>query len=133
MVDDTQKLIDYSIDFASKMLTEKQEFFPFAATVDLKGDIIMTSYFDGDDHPQSQDLINKLQLLLDRLLDSRERRAYALTYDVKVKKDDTSEKTDAIAIKIKHTDTKDLRVYYFAYKLTTQKTVEHLDSWAWVE
>ena len=128
--DDTQKLIDYSVAFATKMLADNQEFFPFAVTVNLKGDLITTGYFDGDDHPLSQDLINKLQLLLDRLLDNKERRAYALTYDVKVKKDNSSEKSDAIAVKIKHTDTKDSTIYYFSYKLTPRKTIEHLDSWA---
>ena len=128
--DDTQKLIDYSVDFATKMLTDNQEFFPFAVTVNLKGDLITTGYFDGDDQPLSQDLINKLQPLLDRLLDNKERRAYALTYDVRVQKDNSSEKTDAIAVKVKHTDTKNITVYYFAYKLTSQKIIEHLDSWA---
>ena len=130
MQEDTQKLINYSVDFATIMLADSQEFFPFAVTVNLNGDLITTGYFDGDDHPLSQDLINKLQPLLDRLLDNKERRAYALTYDVRVQKDNSSEKTDAIAVKIKHTDTKDITVYYFAYKLTSQKTIEHLDSWA---
>lgn len=126
---DTQRLIDYSVDFANKMLTDNQEFYPFAGAINLNGDIVMESHFDGDDYPLSQDLINSLQPLLDRQLENNERRAYALTYDVRVQKDNATEKTDAIAVKIKHTETKDITVYYFAYRLTAQKTVEHLDSW----
>ena len=126
---DTQKLIDYSVDFAIKMLTDKQEFYPFAGAINLNGDIIMESYFDGDDHPFSQNLINSLQSVLDRKLGNNERRAYALTYDVSVQKDNTTERTDAIAVQIKHTETLDITVYYFAYRFTTQKTIEHLYSW----
>lgn len=126
---DTQKLIDYSVDFACMMLTDSHEFYPFAGTINLNGEIVMESHFDGDDHPLSQDIINSLEPLLDKQLEKNERRAYALTYDVRVQKDSSSGKTDAIAIKIKHKETKDITVYYFAYRLTEQKTVEHLDSW----
>lgn len=127
--EDAKKLINYSVDFANKMLTENQEFFPFAVTINFDGELVMTGYFDGDEHPPSQDLINKLQLILDRQLENKERRVYALTYDVRVKKDESSEKTDAIAIKIKRANTKEFTIYYYAYKLTPQKTVEHLYSW----
>ena len=127
--DDTQKLIDYAVDFANKLLTDYQEFYPFAATINLNGNIIMESCLDGDDHPLSQDLITIFEPLLDNQLENCERRAYSLTYDVKVQKDDTNYKTDAIAVKIKHAETTDITVYYFAYRLTEQNKVEHLDSW----
>ena len=126
---DTKKLIDYSVDFADKMLTDNQEFFPFAAAIDFTGNLIMTSDFEGDDFPLSQEVINKLQSILDRQLDCKERRAYALTYDVRVQKDNLSEIVDAIAIKIKHIDTQGITVYYFAYRLTSEKKVQHIDSW----
>lgn len=68
--DDKQKLIDYSVEFATKMLTENQEFYPFAVTINLHGDLVMASYFAGDEHPLSQDLINELQKTLVIQLDS---------------------------------------------------------------
>lgn len=129
ITDDKQKLIDYSVNFAISLLTDYQEFYPFAGTVNLEGEIVMESHFDGDDQPLSQDLINALLPILDRQLENNERRAYALTYDVRVQKDKASEKTDAIAIRIRHNESKDIVVYYFAYKLTPQNTVELLDSW----
>jgi len=127
--EDTKKLIDYSVSFAEKLLTDYQEFYPFASTINLSGELVQVEYFDGDDHPLSQDLINKIQPILDQKIDSKEMRAYALTYDVRVKRDHLSDKTDAIAIKIKHRDLNDILVHYFAYRLTPQKTFEHLDSW----
>jgi hypothetical protein len=130
---DTQNLINYCVDFADKMLTENHEFYPFAVTVNFDGDLVMVSHFDGDDHPLSQDLINKLQLLLDYQLDNKEKRAYALTSDVVVKKDASTNKTDAIAIKIKHLDSNDIKVYYFAYILSSENKVEYLDSWGEID
>jgi hypothetical protein len=126
---DIQKLIDYSVGFADKMLSDNQEFYPFAVTVNLDGNLVMNSQFDGDDHPLSQDIIDRLQPLLDNQLGKQECRAYALTCDVRVQKDNASAKTDAISVKIKHTETNDITVYYFAYRLTATKTVEYLDSW----
>jgi hypothetical protein len=128
--DDTQKLIDYSVDFAFKLLTDYQEFYPFAGSMSLNGIIAMESGFDGNDHPLSQDLMNALDSLLEGKIENHEIRAYALTYDVKVKRVDTIAKIDAIAVKIKHAETKDTRVYYFAYRMAEGNKVEHLDSWS---
>ncbi len=127
--DDTQSLIDHSVGFAEKMLTENQEFYPFAVMVNLDGELEMVSHFDGDDNPLSQDLINKLQPLLDKQIENKESRAYSLTYDAKVQKEGSSEKLDAVAVRVRHIETQEVTVYYFAYRLTAQKEVEHIDSW----
>lgn len=129
ITEDTKKLIDYSVDFAKKILTDYKEFFTFSVTINLVGDRIPTGYFDGDNLLSRQDLITKLQKQHDQQLVDNQRRAYSLTYLAKVKKDNSSEKTDAIAIRIKHADTKDITVYYFAYRLTQQNTIEYFDKW----
>lgn len=128
IANDTKKLIDYSVGFAEKLLNGCEEFYPFASTINLSGDLIPTSYFAGEDHPLSEDLMIDLNAMLERRLENKEKRAYAMTYDVKVKKG-TNGKTDAIAVKIKHTETKEITVYYFAYRMNSKKIVEHLDSW----
>jgi hypothetical protein len=127
--DDTKKIIDCSIEFANKLLVEFQEFFPFAVAINLNGEIVPINYFDGNDQPASTDLINNLETLLDEQLLKNEKRAYAITYDVRVQKNSLSEKVDAIAIKIKQAETKDILLCYFAYKLVEQNRLEHLDSW----
>jgi len=127
--DDTQKIIEYSIELANELLVEFQEFFPFAVAINLNGEIVPINYFDGNDHPDSTDLLNNLETLLDEQLSKNEKRAYAITYDVRIQKNSLSEKVDAIAIKIKQTETKEVLLCYFAYKLVEQNRLEHLDSW----
>lgn len=129
-IDNTQRLIDYSVEFAKRMLTENQEFFPFAVTLNIHGDLIPATFFDGDDQPLSEDLLNNLQFLVDNKLSKREVIAYALTYDVLVKKNDHSKKNDVITVKIKHTDIEESKLYYFTYRLLKQKGIEFIDSWS---
>jgi hypothetical protein len=50
-----------------------------------------------------------------------------------VKQNDSREKSDAVAIKIKHRDTKDIIVYYFAYRITLKNTIEHIGNWKQIE
>ncbi len=126
---DRQKLIDYSFEFANKLLADYQEFYPFAATINLKGELIPVTYYDGNEYPNSQELIDKLKILLDDQLRDGERRAYALTCDVTVRRNDLSNRKDAIAIQIKHQDAEKNYTCFFAYRLTEQNAVEHLDSW----
>jgi hypothetical protein len=125
---DILELLDYSISFATKMLTDFQEFFPFAATINEEGFLVPTAYLDSNERPLSNDLINKLELQLERQLSNRESRAYALTFDVKVKPANDTEAKDAIAIRIKHVDQNDINVYYYTY-LLTDRNVELIDSW----
>lgn len=129
ITDDTKILINYSVDFAEQMLIENEEFFPFACTINSMGELVPISFFDGDEFPKSETLIDNLETILDNQLKQKEKRAYALTYDVKVKRHNEFEMHDAIAVKIKHIETEQSIVYFFAYKLNSQKSVEHLHSW----
>jgi hypothetical protein len=129
---DRHKLVDYSIVFAEKLLIEFQEFFPFSATIDLDSNFIPTAFYDGNEHPSSQELFDQLKRLLDGQLNANEKRDYALTYNVSVRKDNRSDATDAIAIQIKHHESASTFTYYFAYRMT-EKELEHLDSWGEID
>jgi len=128
--DDIKKLINYCINFAEAMLIENEVFYIFSLTIDLNGNRLPTGYFDGDELLSSQDLIKKMQTFHDEQLINKVKRAYAITYLAKVKRDNSSEISDSIAIKIKHSDSKNFTIYYYAYKLTAQNTIERLYNWS---
>jgi len=128
--EDKISLINYSIDFAEKMLNENQEFYPFASTINLCGEHYATALWEGDDHPSSKTLLDNLEIMLEKQINLKEKRAYALVYDVKVQKENSGRIFDAIAIKLRHTEAKEITIYYYAYKMNTQNTIEHLESWA---
>ena len=131
--DDTKKLTDYAIDFAENMLKNSPDFYIFSVTINMNGERRPVGYCDGEEQLSNHDLMKKLQAHHDQQLLNKEIRAYALTYLEKVKKDNTSEITDAIAVKIKHEETTDITICYFAYKLSLQKKIEHLGNWMEIE
>ena len=56
-------------------------------------------------------------------------RAYGIAYDVVTKRDSESLETNAIAIKIKHKNSKTINVFYTAYKLPKHTRIEITDGW----
>lgn len=130
---DKIKLIDYSIELVKTLLLEYQEYYPCATTIDLDGEVIPISYFDGDDYPQSADLIDTYQVLLDKKINLDEIRAYSIAYDVRVNKNSEGEKTDAIAIKVKHTETDEVIVYFYSYTLSSEGKLTMGDSWGEIQ
>ena len=130
ITEDTKQLIDYSVDFAEKMLKNYKEFFAFSVTINLIGDRIPTGYIDGNESLSEEELINKLETQHNQQLTDNQRRAYALTYPTKIQKENSSQKIDAIAIKIKHANKADSTIYYYAYRHKGQKEIQFLDQWS---
>ncbi len=118
---DIQDIIDYSHKFAEKMLIEHKEYYPFGVVIDKKGELIPVGYKDNEtDMPKSQKVIDELKKHFQTELDKQEIRAYGITYDVRVKLNDSEEKSDAILIDITHRDSTNLPKYYFTYSWTSE-------------
>ena len=130
---DKLNLINYSIKVVKTLLLEYQEYFPCATIIDLSGEIVPVNYFEGDERPLSADLIAKYHEILDNQIAKKEIRAYCIAYDVTAKRNAESEKTDAIAIKIKHAETEEIVIYFYAYKLTEENRLVMGDSWGEIQ
>ena len=126
---DIQKLIDYSVSFAKTALSESKEFYPFAAAINLEGELIPILFYDGVEFPDSKELSTKLESLLENQLADNSKKAYALTTNVAVKRTDCANSQDAISVKIRQTGSEGSHVYFFLYKLNTEKIIEIVDSW----
>jgi len=113
---DIQNIIDYSHNFAEKMLNNGKEYYPFGAKIDNNGELIAVGYKDNEtDFPESQKVINELTAEFERELNNGQIRAYGLTYDVRVQTDSLKDKTDAILIDIYHRNSNEIPKYYFTY------------------
>ena len=123
---DKKVLIDYSINMAKVLIKECQEFYPFAATIGIDAELIPLLNYVGNDFPSSVDILLDLTNLLNLQL-GKTKRAYALTYDVLVTKNE--KKSYALAIKINHVESEEVVIYYFSYVLVNDKNIEILDSW----
>ena len=126
---DIQKLIDYSVSFAKTLLAEFKEFYPFASTINIDGELIPFGLYEGDEFPDSKDLSSKLELLLEKQLEDKKKRAFAITTDVVVKRSDAENSHNAISIKIRQSGTKEYKVYFFEYNLSEENEVEITKSW----
>lgn len=58
--DELDDLMNDILPFAQKMLSEHGEFFPYGTAITTKGEIIHIGASDGDEHPNSQQLIDIL-------------------------------------------------------------------------
>ena len=113
---DIQNIIDYSHEFAEKMLNKGKEYYPFGAKIGNNGELVAVGYKDNEsDFPESQKVINELTAEFERELNIGEIKAYGLTYDVRVQRGHLKDKTNAILIDIYHRNSNEIPKYYFTY------------------
>lgn len=102
--DESQQLMDAALPFAEKMLAEEGTFFPYACAMTPGGEIVAVKAFEGNQLPESSELLNLTQQALVFGASKREFKATALIYNVtlKEKDEDDSRPTDAIAVNLDH-------------------------------
>ena len=130
---DKLNLINSSIKMVKELLLEDDEYYPIATAIDLNGETKPIMYFDGNENPLSEDLIAKYHEILDTKIDNSEIRAYAIAYEVRVTRNSESEKTNAIAMKIKHIETEEIIIYFYPYTLTPERKLAMGDSWGEIQ
>jgi hypothetical protein len=101
---DCEALMNSVIPFAQQMLTNHGEFLPFGGAMRSSGELVSVAGYDGDEHPQSSDVIHLIKEGFIGAARQGEYRATALVYDVRVKLPSTGDKSDAIAVSLNHRD-----------------------------
>lgn len=100
--EESQQLMDAVLPLAEQLLNDHGEFFPYGGAMTSAGKIVSVAAYDGDEHPPSSEVISMLQKAFISAAESKEYKATALVYDVRVPLPDSSEKSDAIAINLDH-------------------------------
>ena len=113
---------------AEQLLIEQGEFYPLGAYIDLHGKFTYSSFYDGEEFPLSNTVIENLKTHFERQFQADAIRAYAVTYDSRVTSDDFPNSIDCITIYIKHNDFA-TTAFYFPYRLGNKKIVFY-DHWA---
>lgn len=128
---DLQELINHCHSMAEHLLTEQNgEFYPFGAKIDNQGKLTNIGHYDGNEFPLSQTKINELKKYFEKEIKNNNIRAYAITFDGLVRKNSTSEKTDAIVIECYSKENKQRTTYYSPYKRTTEDALNFGEPWA---
>ena len=113
----------------TELLAEQDEYYPLAFVVDLNGQVKNITHFDGNENPNSEELMSKFLDIFMEKADKGELRSCALTYDVRVKRDSISNTVDAIAIKIFHVAKTEIITHFYSYRKLDKGKIEIVENW----
>lgn len=102
MREEIQKLLDHCVEYATELLNETGEAYPFGGFIDTIGNVHpMEMEIDKNNIPPIGKVIEALSIFGNTEMKEEKMHGYAVTYEASV---DISqaEKTDCIAIDIKH-------------------------------
>jgi hypothetical protein len=122
--EDIQAIINYSHFFAEHCLKEMQEFYPFGASIDQKGELQPIGFGDEENtQPDSNTVINALQTYFEKEFSEGQIRAYGICYDVCIQINEQGEKSDAVAVDIVHQEGESVPIYYFPYQIKEENEI----------
>ncbi len=117
---DYEPLMNSVLPFAEHMLGNCGEFLPFGGAMRPGGELVSIAGYDGDEHPQSSDVIRLIKEGFVQSARQGQYKATALVYDTRIKLSPTGESSDAIAVSLNHRDSYSI-VVIFQYKIDSGK------------
>jgi hypothetical protein len=117
---DCEVLMNSVIPFAEQILSSHGEFLPFGGAMRSSGELVSVAGYDGDEHPQSSDVIRLIKGGFIEAARQGQLKATALVYDVRTVVPSTGTKSDAIAVSLNHRDNYSI-VVIFPYKIDNGK------------
>ena len=117
---DCEVLMNSVVPFAEQMLSSHGEFLPFGGAMRPSGELVSVAGFDGEEHPQSSDVIRLIKEGFIGAARQGQYKATALVYDVRTTLPSTGDKSDAIAVSLNHRDSYSV-VVIFPYRINDGK------------
>ena len=96
-------LLDKLLPFAENQMKKYREFYPFAAVILMDDTVELTGSFDGNEHPESKDVINDLIQIHMQLASEGKIKASGIAWNASVASAD-GKPTDAIIVSLEHKD-----------------------------
>ena len=96
-------LLDKLLPFAENQMKKYREFYPFAAVILMDDTVELTGSFDGNEHPESKDVINYLIQIHKQLASEGKIKASGIAWNASVASAD-GKTTDAIIVSLEHKD-----------------------------
>ena len=120
MTEEVQKLLDHCVEYASQLLTETGEAYPFGGFIDTIGNVHpMEMEIDKNNTPPIGKVIEVLSKFGDDEMAAESMRGYALTYEAEVQLSE-DEAQNCIAIDIKHVEDHQ-PIFYLPFTWNTDK------------
>jgi len=110
--EESEALLNALLPFAEQQLQKHGEFFPFAAVMLTNGQVQMLATHDGNEHPESQQIIDDIEKTFVHGAKNNEYKATGLAYIVGITNPDTGNKEDAVCVNLDHADNYSVKVIY---------------------
>jgi hypothetical protein len=111
--EECEELMNSILPFAAGQLEKNGEFFPVGAVMKTEKKIDFTASYDGNERPESKDVIENLVNIHSKLASDGEIIASSIVYDAKLNVNGVVE--DAIIVSLEHIDNYSINVA-FPYK-----------------
>ena len=93
-------LLDKLLPFAENQMKKYREFYPFAAVILMDDTVELTGSFDGNEHPESKDVINDLIQIHKQLASEGKIKASGIAWNATVSSN--GKPSDAIVVSLEH-------------------------------
>ena len=98
-----EELMSKLLPFAEDQLKKHREFYPFGAVMLMDGSVEFTDHFDGNEHPNSKDVIEKLNQIHKELASEGNIKASGIVWNAAIA-DENGKPSDAIIVSLEHKD-----------------------------
>ena len=96
-------LLDKLLPFAEEQMKKYREFYPFSAVMLMDDSIELTGSYDGNEHPESKDVLETLKQIHKQLVSEDKIKASGLVWNASVASAD-GKPSDAIIVSLEHKD-----------------------------
>ena len=96
-------LLDKLLPFAEEQMKKHREFYPFAAVMFMDDSVELTGSYDGNEHPESKDVLETLKQIHKQLASEDKIKASGLVWNASVASAD-GKPSDAIIVSLEHKD-----------------------------
>ena len=122
MIEEVEKLLTHSVEYATELLEETGESYPFGAFADTIGNVHpLEMEIDTKKVPTIGQVIDNLTGYCEGEMKASKMTGYALAYEVKLQLEEDADAIDAIAFDIKHAEADEVDLYYLPFTITPEK------------
>jgi len=116
MNEETEKLVKHCIEYATELLVETGESYPFGAFIDTIGNVHpLEMEIDKKNMPQNGTVIESLSKYCEGEMKESKMNGYALAYEVELQLSEKEPTIEAIAFELIHSSAKNLPTFYLPF------------------
>lgn len=125
MNEELDNLLAHSVEYATELLNETGESYPFGAFIDTIGNVHpLEMEIDPKKVPTIGEVVENLKTYCEGEMKASKMNGYALAYEVSLQLEEGAEAIDAISIDMKHLENEEPPLFYLPFTTVERRIVE---------